>query len=99
MEKLTAEQILEVVADKLNVEEFGYGDFNFDLLGLGGIKVVDEYGGEGQGDDYWTVYHFVDHDVYIRVEGWYSSYNGAEFDNYGFEVRPEPVMKIEYNRV
>ena len=88
MEKLTAEQILEVVADKLSENEFGDQDFDFDSLELGEIKVVDEYGGEGQGDEYWVVYHFVEHDIYIRVDGWYSSYEGSEFEDYGYEVRP-----------
>lgn len=88
MEKLTAKQILEVIEYNLSVGEFGYGDFDFDELGLGKITTVDHYGGEGKGEEYWTVYHFIDHDVYIRIDGWYSSYNGAEFDDYGYEVRP-----------
>ena len=89
MEKLTAEQILEVIESKLSVEEFGCGDFAHEELELGEIKVVDEYGGEGQGETWFCVFHFKDHDVYIRVNGFYSSYCGVEFyDGYGHEVKP-----------
>lgn len=59
-------------------------------LGLGEIEEVDKYGGEGQGDAWWRVKYFRDHDVYIKVWGSYSSYNGTEFyDGYGEEVRPQ----------
>lgn len=58
-------------------------------LGLGEIKEVDSYGGEGQGETWYVVNHFVDHDVYIRTDGFYSSYNGTDFDEgFGSEVRP-----------
>jgi hypothetical protein len=100
MKKLTAKQILEVIESKLSVDEFGYGDFDFDELGLGKITTVDHYGGEGKGEEYWTVYHFKDHDVYIRIDGFYSSYCGVEFyDGYGYEVRPIEKTIIIYNKI
>ena len=40
------------------------------------------------GEKYYHVYHFVDHDVYIRIDGWYESYNGAEFHEAPYEVKP-----------
>lgn len=40
---------------------------------------VDQYGGEGQGDSWWSVKYFPEHNVYIKVDGWYQSYNGTEF--------------------
>ena len=59
-------------------------------LGLGKIVEVDSYGGEGQGETWYSVKHFVDHDVYIRIDGVYSSYEGVEFhDGYGKEVFPQ----------
>lgn len=57
--------------DEINTEEFGT------------IKVehVDNYGGEGQGDDYWSVFKFTakDQTVHIRFQGYYASYSGSEF--------------------
>lgn len=61
------------------------------------FTLVDEYGGEGQGEDYWTVYSFSDgHDVvYVKFQGWYASYNGAEFTEYSF-VSPKERMVTFY---
>lgn len=53
---------------------------------------IDQYGGEGKGDTWYSVKYFPDHDIYIRVDGFYSSYNGTDFYN-GWdccsEVRPQ----------
>ena len=61
-------------------------------LGLGEIKEIEQLGGEGQGDTWYTVKHFVDHGVYIKTNGFYSSYNGTDFD-YGFGEEVKPVEK------
>lgn len=61
-------------------------------LGLGQIVEVEQYGGEGQGDDWYSVKHFVDHDVYIKTDGYYSSYNGTDF-NYGYGKEVKPVER------
>lgn len=65
---------------------------------LGPIKLVHRYGGEGRGDEYWKVYHFINHDVYIKFDGFYQSYEGAEYKEM-FEVKPVEVTKTEYQRV
>lgn len=51
---------------------------------------IDQYGGEGQGDTWYSVKYFPDDDVYIKVNGFYSSYNGTDFDGWEDcqEVRP-----------
>lgn len=57
-------------------------------LGLGEIVEVYKYGGEDCGSTWYSVKYFVDHDVYIRTDGYYSSYNGTDFeDGYGDEVK------------
>ena len=59
-------------------------------LGLGRVEEIDQYGGEGQGSKWYSVKHFVDHDVYIKTKGYYQSYSGTEFyDGYGHEVKPQ----------
>ena len=58
-------------------------------LGLGRVVEVDQHGGEGEGERWWSVKHFVDHDVYIRIDGFYQSYNGTEFySGHGKVVQP-----------
>lgn len=75
-------EILEIVKEKCEdgVQQFAYGDFDQEALGLGEIKEVAQHGGEDEGSDWYSVKHFVDHNVYIKVSGWYSSYNGTDFD-------------------
>ena len=69
---------------------------------LDGIKVLNEdsHGGEGEGEDYWSVYKFSKdgQDVYVKFQGWYASYQGAEFSEWLF-VEPKQVMITKYQAV
>jgi len=60
---------------------------------------VAQKGGEGEGDEWYSVKYFPQHDIYIRVDGWYQSHNGTEFDGWGCctEVRPKEVLVTVYN--
>lgn len=61
-----------------------------DSIGIGEWEEVEQVGGEGEGDIWYSVKYFKDHDVYIKTTGFYSSYEGTEFyDGYGEEVRPK----------
>jgi hypothetical protein len=57
------------------------------------FEPVDQYGGEDQGSDYWSVYSFTDgmQVVFIKFNGWYASYEGSTYDNF-FEVQPVEKM-------
>lgn len=60
---------------------------------------VAEYGGEGQGDDYWVVVSVSDGltSRYFRMDGWYASYgNGGELDGEVSEVTPVEKMVVFY---
>jgi len=61
---------------------------------------VDSYGGEGQGDEYWSVYEFTldEEKVYVKFNGYYQSYNGSEYDAYFF-VEPKEKVVTEYVKV
>ena len=66
--KLNFEEILEAFKkNNVNINDFAYADFDDDIVGPS--KEVDSYGGEDCGSEWFTVRHFVDHDVYIRVDG------------------------------
>lgn len=67
------------------------------------IDTVENYGGEGQGDEYWVVISVTDIDTgetkFIRNNGWYASYDGGYFDdNFGFQVYPQTVMTTDWSR-
>lgn len=67
-----------------------------------GIKFehVDNYGGEGMGEQYWSVYSFnnATEVVYVKFDGCYASYVGSEFDEWFF-VEPKEVSVTQFHRV
>lgn len=60
---------------------------------------VEHYGGEGQGDVYYTVWGFTKGDdiVYVQFDGFYSSYDGVEYERYEI-VQPEQQTITVYTR-
>ena len=64
------------------------------------VEYVESFGGEGSGDDYWTVYKISNttETTYIRFQGWYASYHGAEFTE-THEVKPIQVTVTQYELV
>jgi hypothetical protein len=52
------------------------------------FELVDRYGGEDQGSDYWSVYSFSDgmQVVFIKFDGWYASYDGSTCEEF-YEVQ------------
>lgn len=113
MKKLTANEIRNILIEKMEINEFAYGEYpsgfrtrsgtGTDILDeIGECIEVDSHGGEGQGEDWHSVKFFPDHNVYLKVEGFYQSYNGTEFYNgWGdcFEVTPKEKVIIVYEKV
>ena len=80
MNKLTFQEIIQKAKDlEYEVSDFGHGDISEEEFG----EVEEIYdarqGGEGKGEYWVRVYHFKDHDVYLKAVGYYQSYNGTEF--------------------
>jgi hypothetical protein len=50
------------------------------------FMVIDQYGGEGQGDTYWVIFTVTDNQSKqtgtFKLDGWYASYHGHEFHDY-----------------
>lgn len=74
------------------------GEFKELYKQLGEFEQVEKFGGQGKGDDFWRVYYFRDHDIYIRFDGWYTSHEGADYNDM-FEVKPVQITKTEYHRI
>ena len=61
------------------------------------IKHVYQEGGhEGGGDYVCGVIHFTEYDIYLKIEGYYCSHNGTEFDDDWFQVFPKQKMITVY---
>lgn len=78
-----------------------YDEFDLESLPAGWtVEVVDSYGGEGMGDDFYNVLAFKkDREVvYVKFQGWYSSYDGSEFQEY-YVVEPVEKMITVYEKI
>ena len=69
-------------------------------LGEAGITFdcVEQEGGEGEGDQYHTVYKFTkgSEEVFVKFHGWYASYHGSEMNGYKI-VAPRKVEVTIYD--
>lgn len=64
-------------------------------LDLGEVVNIETEGGEGEGEHWHSVQYFKDHDIYIKVTGHYTSYNGTEFyDGWDCCKEVRPVEKL-----
>lgn len=64
---------------------FGKESEYFHLLDkVGKMVLVDSYGGEGKGEEYWIVLYLENLNIYLRADGYYESYNGVSWDGSGW---------------
>jgi hypothetical protein len=99
---MTAQEIKTILEEKLSIEDFAFEEFDEDELGLGPIKTIEQKGGGGQGDEWYIVFHFTEHNIYLKCDGYYQSYNGTEFYNGWddcFEVKPKQVEVTIYENI
>lgn len=60
------------------------------------LILIDSYGREGQGEEYWTIWQFPNaQNIMIRFNAEYQSYNGAEYYNMDL-VEPREVLVTQY---
>lgn len=80
------EIISELQKADISVQEFAYDDCTYPE-GIGTVEEVEQHGGEGEGEDWFSVKHFKDHDLYIKVSGNYYSHNGTDFEDWEDAVK------------
>lgn len=84
------EIIEELQRQEISVEEFAQ-EAQDTYENIGECQEVEQHGGEEQGSDWYSVKFFPVHQVYIKVSGYYSSYNGTDFEGWEdacAEVKP-----------
>lgn len=78
------------VVEEILMDSYYYKEYT-SLEGLPfSFKCVDSYGGEGCGDNFYTVIQIQDdeEEIFVKLQGWYSSYNGVEYESWKF-VQPK----------
>jgi len=84
-------QILELLSWSENKNGVDIDDITF--------KMVEDHGGEGQGDEAWFVLEFTQGDLtrYVRRTGYYASWDGFYWDDGSTEeVEARPVTHNEW---
>jgi len=69
---------------------------------VGQATLVEEFGGEGMGDQLWFVFKITDdagNERLFRRNGWYQSYSGGEFDGPTEEVKPVEKVVTVYKAI
>jgi len=103
--KKTYSEIIEVLDEHCgNIYDFVHEDFEYKTVQdlVGDWKEIWVSGGCDKGSDWVTVYHFQDHDVYIKISGYYTSYNGVEFNSRSWtgsdvkKIKQKEVIKVIY---
>lgn len=86
---MNAQEIIEKLKEKFAKDE-GYFAYKMDdTEEFGEAPIVAEEGDrEGGGDYSMVVRHFKKYDIYIMQTGFYSSYNGTDWNNDFTEVKP-----------
>lgn len=72
------------------------------IPGIGQAVLVEQFGGEGQGDQLWFVFRVTDadgEDRLFRKSGYYASYDGGEYDGDLDEVVEAQVLTTVYNKL
>ncbi|AXH49315.1 hypothetical protein HWB76_gp086 [Streptomyces phage Blueeyedbeauty] len=102
---ITVQQVKDAVEDTFEgYESEFYGEIRYagkngmELNGLGTAYSVDyEGGGEGQGENMWVVFRIGDQ--LFRKYGYYSSWDGSDWDGDLEEVEPYEVTVVRYREV
>ena len=76
---------------------FDYG-LGYAILNGWTLETEEQFGGEGQGDDYWVVVKATKGDrvSYWKFYGYHASHDGTYLENV-MEVKPKEVIKIEWS--
>lgn len=88
----------ETVITHIRKANYDVGEFAFmdegTIPNIGDFTQIEQRGGEGQGDYWYSVKHFSEKDLYVKVSGFYSSYLGTSFDSFEDELDiVRPVQK------
>lgn len=73
-----------------------------EIPGVGKVSIEATHGGEGEGDQAWVVLRIEHEDgttKFYRKDGYYASYDGAEFDGDFRQVVPTPKTITVYEAI
>lgn len=95
----TADQLYEKLNELEEAKEFYWGEpIDQEIEGIGKVETVLEYERGYSGEDTnTTIQVFKVGDRYFKMEGFYDSWNGTDWDGPFTEVKPVKVEYTEYH--
>tara|TARA_R110000796_G_scaffold159388_3_gene276166 strand:- start:1299 stop:1610 length:312 start_codon:yes stop_codon:yes gene_type:complete len=98
MKVLTGKEIIDILEDNITTSDFAYEEFDSfsEELELGKCELISSQEGDIGNTSYaHRVFFFEDHNVHIKLNGWYSSYSGrCEWDEDAEYSVVEPKEKV-----
>jgi hypothetical protein len=84
MEKLSAQELILLIEENVEPEDFAFGDYNYTELSkiLGEFNFVDEM--EDADSVCYTVWYFRNHNVYIKLSGKLSQLGFYDYSDYKY---------------
>ncbi|SKU88813.1 Uncharacterised protein [Mycobacteroides abscessus subsp. massiliense] len=79
-----------------------YGDEEVVIPGIGRATFIDQYGGEGKGEDLWMIFKVTSLDGterHFRRSGYYASFVGGDYDGPTREVRVTQKLMNVYEEI
>lgn len=103
---ITEAEVIELFKNEFDVDLQNYNSedaqFNsYESENYSCQREVDDFGGEGQGEERWTISRILDKKTgevfFIRFDGYYESWNGSDWSNNDWcIVRPHEVKVIQW---
>ena len=104
-------EFLQLLEDNIDKSEFGYGDIHTEYykktltdIGINEVKHIETR--EGNLNDLYychTIYYFPEQDVYVKLKGFFNSYDGMHYYNDEYRdsekyeiVKPKQVTYTDY---
>lgn len=89
-------EFYDTLHEKDYIEKYEWA--NAPVLPSGPAYLVEDFGGEGQGEERWVVFSVGDQ--LFKVEGYYASWDGTTWDDpTPFEVKPKDVVVVRYEAI
>lgn len=83
-------------------DQLEYGDDEVVVPGIGRATFVEQYGGEGKGEDLWMVFKVTSLDGaerYFRRSGYWASFVGGDYDGPTREVKATQKLMTVYEEI
>jgi hypothetical protein len=103
IKKVTSSEVKKLFKDEFGVYLDSYSEYAVECRDYenDNYKVqseVDSYGGEGQGEEYWTISRILDKRTeevfFIKFDGYYDSWEGSDFSNNDWNIVEPKVVKV-----